>query len=191
VQGAILGGSFDPVHVAHLHIADQVLCQFSIEKVFFVPVGAPPHKKLSSMVSNGDRLAMVQEAIEGHSGFHVLDWEMKRDGPSYTIDTVRQFEQEYGSNPSLIIGDDLLPDFRKWRMVDELLERCSILVAPRAGVHESVPDIETSHIDCERLPISSSAIRRRLERGASIRFLVPERVYDYIERHRVYPGFAF
>ena len=187
---ALLGGSFDPVHVGHLHIAEVVLASAGYDRVLFVPAHLPSHKPAARLAAAEHRLRMLHLAVGGQPRFAVSDVELRRGGISYTVDTVRGLQAcgLIGERPGLVIGDDLGAELDTWQeaatlfaMVDLLVARRRRIPLPLAWPHR----VLTNH----RLPISSSELRRRESAGEVIRALVPDAVDAYIRERKLY-GFA-
>lgn len=185
---AILGGSFDPVHLGHLFIAEEARVSLGFDRVLFVPAGSPPHKDLSNMIPDRRRLELLRIALAGREDFQVIDWEMSRNAPSYTIETVRRVVEEFRPEgaPGLIIGDDLTEGFEKWREVDRLCEMVQLIVARRNGAIADSFEREHLRIDNIPLPVSSSQLRERIRNGRAYRYLVPEGVYSVIKQQGLY-----
>ncbi len=165
----VLGGSFDPIHIGHLHLALSLKESAHLDKVFLVPArlspfkeGSPPH------ASAEDRLAMVCLAVASIPGFEVLDWEIRREAPSYTIDTIRHLRQDPSLQLHLLIADDQLETFSLWKEVEELIKLAPPLVGARS------------------FDVSSTEIRARLQKKAYCGHLVPAPVLEYIERNHLY-----
>ncbi|MCY4483880.1 MAG: nicotinate (nicotinamide) nucleotide adenylyltransferase [Spirochaetaceae bacterium] len=184
---ALLGGSFDPVHIGHLHIAAVVLASGGYGRVLFVPANLPSHKPSARLAATTHRLRMLQLALAGHPRFAVSDVEVRRGGISYTVDTVRELQAcgAIGERPGLVIGDDLGADLDTWREADTLFGMVELLVARR---RRSPLPLAWPHrvLANHRLPISSSDLRRRVGAGQVIRNLVPEAVEAYIREQRLY-----
>ena len=184
---ALLGGSFDPVHIGHLHIAAVVLASGGYDRVLFVPANLPSHKPSARLAATAHRLRMLHLALAGHSRFAVSDVEVRRGGISYTVDTVRELQAcgVIGERPGLVIGDDLGADLDTWREADALFGMVELLVARR---RRSPLPLAWPHrvLANHRLPISSSDLRRRVGAGQVIRTLVPEAVEAYIREQRLY-----
>jgi nicotinate-nucleotide adenylyltransferase len=190
---AMFGGSFDPVHIGHLYIAEEARVEHGYDRIYFVPAYHSPLKNRLPRASAEDRYRMLREAISNREEFAVLRCELDREGRSFTIDTVRDIlslhpdQQKIG----MIIGDDLLEDLRLWKDIHELTRLVDIVVASRIGkmhtwqCRNGVPATYRS-IDNSPLPVSSSVIRRRIEAGKNIRYLVPEGVYAYLAANNVY-----
>lgn len=196
----ILGGSFNPVHIGHLLLAQTLCDALELSRIIFVPCATPPHKKASSLLPAKHRLAMLELAIEGIINFEVSDIEIQRGGTSYSIDTVRQLKQLH-PNVELyfIVGTDTLKELHTWRKIEELLSLCHIAAAARPGpstANLTAADIKLPAPWPERLlanivssrliDISSSDIRYRLAEGLSVRFMVPQSVEMYILEHRLW-----
>ena len=191
---AILGGTFNPVHKGHLNIAGEVKSRFAYQQIVFVPANIPAHKKLEADVGAEHRLRMLELAVAEYSDFVVDDCELRRGGTSYTIDTVRELSETYpiAGKPGLIIGDDLVEDFKTWRDVDRLVELVELVIAHRRSQKDIAIDYPCRYVDNSLFPISSSQIRQALYAehavagGQSVRSWLPAPVYDYIQRHGLY-----
>ena len=184
---ALLGGSFDPVHIGHLHVAEVVLASGRYDRVLFVPAHLPSHKPGAKLASTTHRLRMLRLATAGHPQFAVSDVEVRRGGISYTVDTVRELQASgtVGTRPGLVVGDDLGDELFTWREAATLFAMVDLLVARRRcePVKLSYPHhVLANH----RLPISSSKLRRRVRAGQVIRALVPDAVDAYIREQRLY-----
>lgn len=187
VRTGILGGTFDPIHIAHLHVGEVAMHQAALDRVVFMPAGDPWQKAEGTITAASHRLAMVRLAVTGVEGFQVDDRELARDGPTYTIDTLASFPDE--EDLFLILGADAAAGLSTWHRHEEVLERATILVAPRndvdiTGVMETVPSAML--LDMTTLGISGSAIREMAATGAPFRFLLPEAVYRYIADNSLY-----
>ena len=194
---AIFGGSFDPIHIGHLHLADAALHSGLFDSVFFVPAYRSPHKRDGAVASDAARRELVEAAVSQRDGMHVLSWELDRMGTSYTVDTVREVQEVLPdcSAPGLILGDDLLDGFERWREVDELVRMTVLTIGARAskdpGDDARIAKLKSlgarvQVLSNAVLPVSSSDIRRRIEAGEAYRDLVPVEVYDIIERRTLY-----
>lgn len=188
----LIGGTFDPVHIAHLIIAEAALETLSLREVVFVPAAKPPHKGGISVTRVEDRMEMVRLAIEGNPGLTLSDIEARRRTPSYTIDTIREFRSSLGAGEEIyfIIGADSLVEFFTWKEPERLLESCTFVVVPRPGVSMDDADpriLEKALVlDAPRLEIASRDIRERVRSGRTIRYLVPAEVESYIDRKHLY-----
>jgi nicotinate-nucleotide adenylyltransferase len=208
----ILGGTFNPVHIAHLRIAEEVRERFELDRVIFVPAATPPHKPLAGDLPFAIRHRMVSMAIAGNPSFTVSEIEGKRAGKSYSIDTIHAFREEYPDDELFfVIGSDSFRDIGTWWKYPDIFALCNIVVVERPdavvlSICSSLPlDIlhEFSYYDEERrlahragysvfyvegipLNISSTAIRRLVRLERSIRYLVPEDVVHFIKEHGLY-----
>ena len=198
----IMGGSFDPVHMGHLIIAQDAVEQLSLSKVIFIPAAVPPHKQHLKQLSAEHRLNMLQLAVETDQRFSVSDTEVRRGGLSYTVDTLQGLRDSLQTETLfLIVGSDTLVDLHTWYKIDQVLEMCEIATFIRPG-EESIRSIEQkiklsakqkmqlmqNLMDAHRIEISSTEVRTRLLRGESIRYLVPPAVEAYIKTHGLYKG---
>ncbi|MCR5290634.1 MAG: nicotinate (nicotinamide) nucleotide adenylyltransferase [Treponema sp.] len=214
---AVLGGSFNPIHIGHLILADEICTVLGYDKVLFVPTYRPPHKQMFVACSEADRLEMVRLACEDDDRFEVEPCEMERGGVSYTYDTVLALEQKYqgqlDAKIGLVFGQDLAGEFCKWNHYEELLQKTSVIVAFRPEV---VPVKTNGEVSCGnsavngytgesindeqllslpypctvvhnvRIPVSSTDIRNRIAAGKSWRYLVPQKVCEYIISNKIY-----
>lgn len=185
---AVLGGTFNPVHLGHLNIAREVRRQLGYGRIVFVPANIPAHKRIETDVGTEHRLNMLELAVNQCSEYFVEDCELRRGGTSYTIDTVRELRSRYNleGKPGLIIGDDLVEDFNTWRDVEQLVELVDLIVAHRRSPQEIEVDYPCRYIDNSLYPVSSSEIRGRIKRGESVEDCLPEGVRHYIARYGLY-----
>jgi nicotinate-nucleotide adenylyltransferase len=193
VKLGIYGGTFDPIHVAHLIIAEYARCQFALTEVVFIPSFIPPHKINHTISSAQDRLQMVKLAIDNNPHFRVSDFEINKQGASFTVDTLDYFTSIFQLDREhlyLIIGADNLADFNKWREPERILSLATLAVAARPGHDGQMPEIiktESVHkIHAPIMDISASKIRDRVREGGSIRYLTPPAVEDYIHERALY-----
>jgi nicotinate-nucleotide adenylyltransferase len=184
---AILGGTFDPPHVAHLVAGETAHDQLGVDTVTFIPAGRPWQKVGTAVSEARHRLRMIELAVAGVGYFDVDDREVHRDGWTYTIETVESFEDE---EIVLVVGADSAMRLPTWNRAAELVERVRIAVVPRPGVDPTeverafAGDVEW--LDMPDLRISGTMLRRRVADGLSIRFLVPDPVCAYVEEQRLY-----
>lgn len=198
---ALFGGSFDPIHFGHLIVARSVAEQLGLDRVIFLPSATPPHKEASELTPADHRAAMVRLAVDGEPLFDVSDYDLTRDGPTYTVRTVAHFQQQLGPASALhwIIGGDSLAELASWYQVGDLVDRCRIITAARPGwekpdlavLRRLVGDarsakVESGILETPRIDISSTVIRARVRAGRSIRYLVPEPVRAYIHEQQLY-----
>ncbi len=185
---ALFGGSFDPVHIGHLFIAEEVRLVGGFDRVLFVPARQSPLKSRSPGASREERLEMLRLALNGRRDFDISTIEFDREGPSYTIDTIRELQSqgEIEEHPGLIIGDDITASFSEWKEHEELQAMVRLVVARREGeiIEESLGRYEV--VDNAVIPVSSSQIRERVREGRAYRYLVPDPVYRFIEAHGIY-----
>lgn len=196
---AMLGGSFNPIHIGHLLLADEVCCKLGYDKVFFVPVNIPPHKNLADGATREQRLEMIQLAIANNPRFEIETCELDRGGVSYTFDTITYLMNKHGINSEygqlegkvgLIMGDDLVDGFEEWGHYEQLPHLADIILARRICWEGTEPKVfPYKHIELENgvLPVSSSQIRNARATGSSSwQYLVPESVYGYIIERNLY-----
>ena len=189
MRRGILGGTFDPPHLAHLLAGEAAYRSLGLELVSFVPAGAPWQKADLDVSAPAHRWAMTRLAVEAAAYFDADDREVSRQGWTYTIDTLKTFKP--GEELVLILGADAAAGLRSWRRYEEVLSRVEIAVVPRPGVTRgrvSAAVGEHHWLDTPALDISGTMIRERRRAGLPIRFLVPEPVYGYIEGHDLYAG---
>ena len=196
---AVLGGTFDPIHMGHLAIAEAVYNQLKPQCVLFMPCGQPAHKKHSSTTDAEHRFQMTALAISGHPAFDISRLELDRPGATYTIDTARalQIICPPGAEIHFIIGADSLNDIPNWRDAPELLQLCQFIVVPRPGYDEAKARTNAEHLtkthggrfqwlDGPKLDISSTDIRQRIALGQPLQGLVPKIVEDYFKENGLY-----
>jgi nicotinate-nucleotide adenylyltransferase len=183
----IFGGSFDPVHLGHLLLAESALEQLDLDRILFIPAAVSPFKQdRPPGASAAHRLAMLRIAVAHESRFEVDDRELRRVGPSYTVETVRGLLGDHpGVRFILLIGSDQLPDFARWHEVDELRNLVDIAVLDRGGDLSSA-EREGFPVVRRRVDLSSTEIRKRLGRGLSVRQMIPEPVYRYMMSEHPY-----
>lgn len=206
---ALLGGSFNPVHVGHLALADELCVSLGYEKVLFVPTYTPPHKRMDHDLPAEIRAKMLSLAVEDDDRFALEPCEILRQGISYTCDTVRYVEQKYSptGKVGLVIGRDLFATFHLWKNAQELSRRCDLILAERPFVAEGVSfqneavgeyakvkhdniepfDIKNEPLfkdalmlKNEPLSVSSTQIRSRVAKKQAFKYLVPLKVFNYI-----------
>ena len=183
----LFGGTFDPVHTGHLIIAETVCEQANLDVVMFIPSANPPHKNRELMFNADQRFKMLSEAIKDNPHFVVSNIEMQREGPSFTIDTIRKIKADLPPDTeiSFIVGRDNLYEMETWKETEAILEECTILAADRiCGKKDDIPDWLKKKVVFVKVPlieISSSEIRERIRESKSIRYLVPDVVADMIK----------
>jgi nicotinate-nucleotide adenylyltransferase len=181
-------GSFNPIHIGHLIIANYVAEHSDVTQVWFVVSPQNPLKKSSSLLNEYDRLFLVQKAIENNVKFRYSDIEFKLPKPSYTIDTLTYLKEKYPQNDFVvIIGSDSLQNINKWKNSEALLKYFSFYVYQRPGFEiEEQLNQNVLVFEAPLLEISSTYIRQAIQTGKSIRYLVPETVLEEIERNNYY-----
>jgi nicotinate-nucleotide adenylyltransferase len=195
---AVLGGSYNPIHIGHLMLADAVSLRYGYNTVAFVPAFLSPFKDGHSGCTAQDRLAMVKRAIADNPAFYCEPCEIERQGISYTIDTLQFLKEKYPQcegKIGLIIGDDLLESFGNWREAARIPDYADIIVGNRildrysteqTGCVGNIPHLRVLRVDNALLPVSSSGIRAAIKEKKSWRYLVPSAVYSYIKEHKLY-----
>lgn len=195
----ISGGTFNPIHIGHLIIAETVRDKFGLDKVLFIPSGMPPHKNLESVVCAEKRFDMVQRAVAGNPHFEASRVEVDREGYTFTVDTLKKLREIYGKDTGLyyIIGADVLNDLLTWRSYEEVFKICEFIAVLRPGNDEKAfykqmeylrdaYGVKIHFIDAPLIDVSSTEIRERIKEGRSIKYLVPESVEEYIESNGLY-----
>ena len=184
----ILGGSFNPIHIGHLILAEEARCLLGYTHVALVPAYKRPMKELQSDPGPEARLEMVRQAAEGDPNLIVWDGEIRRGGASYTIDTIRELGRsfELEEKPGLLLGDDLLTEFPRWRESDAIAREARLVCAHRDVDERVLFSYEHVYLDNLLIPISSQLIRDRVAAGLPFRRLVPEPVWRMIEKKGYY-----
>jgi nicotinate-nucleotide adenylyltransferase len=194
----ILGGTFDPIHLGHLLIAELARESLSLERVLFTPAGDPPHKQDQQKTAAHHRRQMVALAIEDNPYFELNTLDLERPGPNYSVDTIRQIRAHYdlpADDCFFIIGGDSLADLPTWHKPDVLIKLCRLAVIHRPGYRPDVSHLEAvipglkARLDWVETPafeLSSSLLRSKIRAGHTIRYQIPDKVIAYIERHRLY-----
>jgi nicotinate-nucleotide adenylyltransferase len=192
----VLGGTFDPVHNGHLHIADTLRTALGLDRVLWVPAGRPPHKTDQIVSSDRDRLAMLELALAGSATDGISTIDIDRFGPSYTADTLEILAGHFPSaRLFFMMGEDSLRDLPTWHHPERILRVAELAVAGRPGVETDLESLELQvpevakrvHVvPTEEVAISSSDIRRRVSQNHSMRGLVPATVEAYIRDHGLY-----
>ncbi len=189
MRRAILGGTFDPPHLAHLLAGEAAFRQLGVEVVTFIPAGAPWQKQGSEVTASEHRWNMTRIAVDGVEYFEADDREVRRDGWTYTIETLESFGRD---EIFLVVGADAAAGIPTWQRASELMDRARVAVVPRPGVRRDLVDEALGGgfvwLDMPEVQVSGTEIRRRLAEGKSVRFLVREAVWDYIVANRVYSG---
>lgn len=211
----VFGGTFNPIHIGHLAMADDVCNSLGYDKILFVPTYIPPHKIPQNIETPENRIAMLNAAFRDDLRFEVEPCEIQRGGTSYTIDTIhyviKKYQDKLDSKPGLLMGQETAAEFSKWRGAEEIAELCDLIVAKRiknqnfeTKQFENVPsrnytggfeklDFEKAnpnykfiHLQNQILPISSTEIRTRISKNNGWRYLVSKGVFEYIVEHKLY-----
>lgn len=190
---AVMGGTFNPIHYAHLISAEQVRAGLGYDKILFIPSARPPHKVADAgIIEPEHRYQMVLSAIVENPHFEVSRIELERAGPSYTIETLKALKKRYGETTELawIIGADSLIEYEVWRDFDKVLTQCVMIATTRPSYDLNRVPLEirkrVTTFPITGVDISATVIRERIRKGLSIRYLVPEDVQAYIHRYRLY-----
>lgn len=213
MRWGLMGGTFDPIHLAHLRCAQDILEDYGLERVVFIPSATPPLKHGPGVTPYEHRERMVRLALEGNPAFAFSDVENRREGRSYTVDTIGYFRRTFGHELEIffILGQDAFLDIQRWKDWRRLLTLCHFIVMSRPGwgrgaLRKALPAAEASQFAYDRkahgyrgpsgsliafarvtaLAIGATDIRERVKSGRSIRYLVPDEVREYIERHDLY-----
>jgi nicotinate-nucleotide adenylyltransferase len=184
----ILGGTFDPVHLGHLAIAQEAFEKLNLDKVIFVPSHHPPHKSAKNVVPAQDRFNMVKLAVADNPRFDVSDFELKKGGKSYSIDTAEYFRNQFPKSTKLffIIGDDSVATLHRWKRVDELTKIVAFIAVNRLGFRDMRSTVRIKKFTMLNLGISSSYVRKCIAENKSVRYLVPDDVILYMKKNKLY-----
>jgi nicotinate-nucleotide adenylyltransferase len=184
----IFGGTFDPPHIGHLIVAQDAWAALGLDRVLFVPAAAPPHKADRVITPAALRLELLRAAVAGDPRFEVSDLELRRAGPSYTVDTLRELHRLYpGTELFFLLGVDQFRDLHTWREPAEVARLATLVVVARGGEPvEPRPDLSYRLLEATRIDISATAIRERVRMGDPIRYLVPDGVAAAIGREGLY-----
>lgn len=194
---AMFGGTFNPIHNGHVRMALDFAGQLALDRVLLIPTNIPPHKAYREEVTGQDRLAMCRLAAEGHPELEVCGLELEREGPSYTVDTLRALHRrEPDAEWYLITGADMFLTLLDWKEPDEIFRLATVCAVPREKSDIFVLQTHANALKCRkastrlldlpRMPVSSTQIRERLRAGESITGLVPRPVEQYILQHNLY-----
>ena len=194
----VLGGTFDPVHLGHLAIAEEARIKLDLDRFIFIPAGQPRLRADEYLTPAIDRLRMVELATGDNPHFQVCGIEIQRSGPTYTVDTLVELGQRFGPDTSLyfIVGADILGQFHRWKDPEKVLDACHLVVVSRPGHRDddwpewfqgadSSKD-KVTQLEIPMVDISGTEIRRRASLGESVRHLVPDLVAEYIQDRKLY-----
>ena len=194
----MMGGTFNPIHLAHLYIAYEAKETLNLDKVIFMVAGNPPHKKESPVIDSNYRYDMVKMAIKDYSGFEISDYEIKKNGYSYTYETLQYLKSlDDVSEVFFIAGADSLMDIEKWRNTDLVLKNCTFVAFNRGEYNKDILELQKSKLEekynakiillnVANIDISSSMIRERIAEGRRVDFFLPEGVMKYISENNLY-----
>ena len=192
----VMGGTFDPVHLGHLVLAESAREQLALRRVLWVPAGDPWRKANRSVTPAARRRAMVELAIAGNSAFRLCPLEIEKDGPSYSVETLGELSRQYpGDELYCLLGLDALRDLPNWREPDRLIELAVVAVTPRGEERLSKRELDrlipglsrrVVWVKMAQVDITATELRDRVARGQSLRYLVPDAVATYIRRRRLY-----
>jgi nicotinate-nucleotide adenylyltransferase len=196
VNIGVLGGTFDPIHMGHLVIAEEARIKLGLREVLFVPAGQPWLKRDHNITEAVHRVEMVRRAIADNPHFKLCTLEVERPGPSYTVDTLTMLQKQLGSKASFffILGRDTLDELPLWKEPNKLVQLCRLVVPPRLGSRDlkhldtAIPGLRDKviQLDMPVIGISSSEIRQRIAQGLPIRYLMPAEVEKYITEQKLY-----
>ncbi|MGY5240740.1 nicotinate-nucleotide adenylyltransferase [Clostridium tertium] len=192
----IIGGTFNPIHLAHLYIAYEAKCQLNLDKVIFMPAGSPPHKKNEDILEAPLRYKMVLEAIKKYEDFEISNYEIEKEGFSYTYETLENFKSK-DNILYFITGADCLINIEKWKNPDRIFKTSKLVVFNRPGYDKESLKLQKNEIekkyntsinflDIMDLEISSTMIRDRIKDGKKIDFFIPKEVLDFIRKNNIY-----
>ena len=189
-RGGILGGTFDPVHLGHLVVAQDVLESLGLEYVFFLPTAQNPLKDVAPVASDGERMAMLELALEPIENVGLLDLELRAGGVSYTFDSVGELQKCFPEMKiTWIVGADQVSDLPRWYRIEQLAEMIDFAYLKRPGYQISIPaipNLRLHRVDGHCMEISSSEIRKRIRWGRPAGLFLPEKVFSYIELNQLY-----
>lgn len=188
MRTGVFGGTFDPPHLGHLIVAGDAHAALGLDRVMFIPAAVPPHKRVTVRASAEHRLAMVRAAIRGDDRFEVDDLELRRAGPSYTVDTLRALlARRPGGELFFLLGVDALREIGTWKAPGEVARLATLVALSREGEGGGCDSRYPVHpVRVTRIDISATEVRRRVGAGEPIRYLVPDAVREIIRREGLY-----
>jgi nicotinate-nucleotide adenylyltransferase len=199
VKMGICGGTFDPVHIGHLAVAEMVRSGFGLDRILFIPTGKPPHKNTNSVTDPVHRLNMVKCAVSTNPSFEAVSIEVDRQGYTYTVDTLNELHRIYPQETEFyyIIGADVVMDLLTWKRVEEVFTLTRFIALMRPGYKNTEfdshiktlkrkYDINIVSFEAPLIDISSTMIRERIRNGESVKYLVSEPVEKYIRENNLY-----
>ncbi len=194
----IIGGTFNPIHIGHLVLATEAMKEYNLDEIWFIPTGMSYMKSQKQIASARDRLAMTELAIAGNERMKCLDIEIKREGYTYTYETLEQLHREYPEHDFFFIfGADCLYTIETWKLPEQIFSQCEIIAAARNG--SLIEEMKTKATELEKkydakihlmpfmdLEISSTVLRERLMNGKPVKYLIPDAVIEYISEKKLY-----
>jgi nicotinate-nucleotide adenylyltransferase len=198
---ALFGGTFDPIHLGHTRVADDARRRIGAEKLIFIPAKCSPLKGFPPRASDADRFNMIALAIAGERSFEVSDYELNKSAPSYTLETVRKFQKDFGGQTAIhwLVGADGVDDLVYWHKIVELIDACHLTTMYRAGCErpdfsrfedlwgrQRVEKLQQDIVQTPLIDISSTEIRKRLADGHDAADMLHPTVADYIREHGLY-----
>ena len=196
----IYGGTFAPIHNAHVRVAKAFYKELKLDKLMIIPAGIPPHKQIAEDDSPTKRLRMCQLAFEDLEGFEISDMELRREGKSYTVMTLRELSHE-DIELYMLCGTDMILTFDQWFCFDEIFKLCTLvyvrrendpeierLIEEKVSIFRSKYEAKIIELKSETLEMSSTDIRKAIETGEDVSSMVPESVFEYIKENRLYGG---
>lgn len=182
----LFGGTFDPPHTGHLVAAQDAMASLGLDHIVFIPAAVPPHKRERPLTAAPVRAAMVAAAIAGNDSFSMDELELRRNGPSYTVDTLRAYRTRHPDAALfLLIGADQYAEMQTWKAPDAIVRLATLAVLDREGVLRP-PGPDAVRVPVTRIDVASTDIRSRVRRGLPVQYLVPAAVEDLIRRHGLY-----
>ena len=192
----LFGGTFDPPHTGHTALAKATLLNFSLDKIIFIPAGNPPHKTQKRVSDKTHRFEMVKMAIKGEPNFSISDFDIKNEKPNYSYLTIEHFKNEYPDDEIFfIVGADSYRDFPKWKNFPDILSLCTFIVLNRNDADlgeyfkkycEIYPEHKALFSDDFSYDVSSTELREKIKSGENCKNLLPDGVYEYIKKHKLY-----
>ena len=183
----ILGGTFNPIHLGHLQLAEGVMKKLNLDKVIFVPSRITPLRKERQIIDPYKRYKMVKLAIEDNERFEVSRYEIEKEGVSYTIETLNAFREKYkDAELFFIAGSDIAYELDRWKDFDKICKISTFVIARRSSFRLPKTNLNVLTVEIETLDISSSEIRQRIKNNEEVRHLLPDKVYQYIKREGLY-----
>jgi nicotinate-nucleotide adenylyltransferase len=196
VRLGILGGTFNPPHLGHLVCAQEAHGELALDRVLLIPASIPPHKAVEREPGPEHRLELCRLAVAGDERFAVSDMELRRSGPSFTLDTLKTLSTRAPQDELvLILGGDIAAGLTEWHEPEQVLELATVAIADRRGTTRDAVDRTLAQLRggdrarffaMPRIGVSSTMLRRRVADGRPIRYFVPDQVEEYIRRHRLY-----